>query len=249
MRRIATALFVQALVCLGLFAQSVSQITGTVQDSSGLAVPGAEITATQTETGLTRSAQSGANGTYSLPSLPIGPYRLEVQKAGFSTFVQNGIVLQVATAPTIDAVLKVGAVSEQIQVEAAAAMVETHSTGVGQVVNQQQVVDLPLNGRQIGQLITLAGGAVPITSAYGTLPTSSGLLQTTKNYPGETLVSISGGMLNGTTYLMDGGSHNDPFNNLNLPTPPPDAIQEFKVETSALPAQYGQHSPRARSTS
>ena len=64
-------------------------------------------------------------------------------------------------------------------------MVETHGTGVGQVVNQQQVVDLPLNGRQVGQLITLAGGAVPITSAYGTLPTTSGLLQTTKNYPGE----------------------------------------------------------------
>jgi len=244
MRRVATVLFVQALACLGLFAQSVSQITGTVQDSRGLAVPGAEITVTQTDTGLARSAQSGANGSYSLPSLPIGPYRLEVKKTGFSTYIQNGIVLQVDTAPTIDPVLKVGAVSEQIQVEAAATMVETHSTGVGQVVNDQQVVDLPLNGREIAQLITVAGGAVPITSAYGTLP-AAGLLVSTKNYPNETLVSISGGMLNGVTYLMDGGSFNDPFNNLNLPTPPPDAVQEFKVETSALPAQYGQHSAGA----
>jgi hypothetical protein len=241
MGRFTTALFVQALACMGLFAQSVSQITGTVQDSSGLAVPGAEITVTQTDTGLTRSAQSGATGNYSLPSLPIGPYRLEVKKAGFSTYIQDGIVLQVDTAPTIDPVLKVGAVTEQIQVEAAAAMVETHSTGVGQVINQQQVVDLPLNGRQVTQLITLAGGAVPTVTAYGTLPTI-GLEVTTKNYPGEALVSISGGPLNGTTYLMDGGSFNDPFNNLNLPTPFPDAIQEFKVETSALPAQYGQHS-------
>ena len=244
MRRIATAWFVQALVCMGLFAQSVSQITGTVKDSSGLAVPGADVTVTQLDTGVSRSAQSGATGTYSLPSLPIGPYRMEVKKAGFSTFVQNGIVLQVDTAPTIDPVLRVGAVSEQVQVEAAAAMVETHSTGVGQVVNEQQVVDLPLNGRQISQLITVAGGAVPIASAYGTIPLV-GLLTSTKNYPSESLVSISGGMLNGVTYLMDGGSFNDPFNNLNLPTPPPDAIQEFKVETSALPAQYGQHSAGA----
>ena len=180
MRRIATAWFVQALVCMGLFAQSVSQITGTVKDSSGLAVPGADVTVTQTDTGVSRSAQSGATGAYSLPSLPIGPYRMEVKKAGFSTFVQNGIVLQVDTAPTIDPVLRVGTVSEQVQVEAAAAMVETHSTGVGQVVNEQQVVDLPLNGRQISQLITVAGGAVPIASAYGTIPLV-GLLTSTKN--------------------------------------------------------------------
>ena len=244
MRRVATALFVQALACMGLFGQSVSQITGTVKDSSGLPVPRAEVTVTQTDTGVTRAAQSGATGTYSLPSLPIGPYRMEVKKEGFSTYIQSGIVLQVDTAPTIDPVLRVGAVSEQVQVEAAAAMVESHSTGVGQVINDQQVVDLPLNGRQISQLITVAGGAVPITSAYGTIPLV-GLLTSTKNYPNETLVSISGGMLNGVTYLMDGGSFNDPFNNLNLPTPPPDAIQEFKVETSALPAQYGQHSAGA----
>src|SRR5580658_2150436 len=134
MKRITTALFVQAVACIGLFAQSVSQITGTVKDSSGLAVPGADITVTQTDTGVTRSAQTGAAGEYSLPSLPIGPYRLEVKKQGFSTYVQNGIVLQVDTAPTIDPVLKVGAVTEQVQVEAAAAMVETHSTGVGQVI-------------------------------------------------------------------------------------------------------------------
>jgi hypothetical protein len=244
MRRISTTLFVYALACVGLFAQSVSQINGTVQDSSGLAVPGADVTVTQTDTGLTRSAQSGAVGTYTLPSLPIGPYRMEVKKDGFSTYIQNGIVLQVDTAPTIDPVLKVGAVNEQIQVEAAAAMVETHSTGVGQVVNQQQVVDLPLNGREVTQLITLAGGANTVASAYGASP-ASGQLISSKNYPNEALVSVAGGALNGLTYLMDGGTHNDPFNNLNLPLPFPDAVQEFKVETSALPAQYGQHSAGA----
>ena len=169
---------------------------------------------------------------------------MEIKKEGFSTYVQSGIVLQVDTAPAVDAVLKIGAVSEAVQVEAAAAMVETHSTAVGQVVNQEQVVDLPLNGRQITQLITLAGNAQTVQSAYGASP-SSGNLVSTKNYPNEALVSVAGGALNGLTYLMDGGSHNDPFNSLNLPLPFPDAVQEFKVETSALPAQYGQHSAGA----
>src|SRR5690349_16734682 len=229
---------------LGVFAQSVSQISGTVKDASGLGVPDAQITVTQTATGLTRTTVSAASGAYSLPSLPIGPYRMEVRKEGFSTFVQTGIVLQVDTAPTIDPVLTVGAVSQAVEVEAAASMVESHSSGVGQVVNQQQVVDLPLNGRQVTQLITLAGGANTVASGFGQAPTT-GNLMSSKNYPNEALVSVAGGMLNGTTYLMDGGTHNDVFNNLNLPLPFPDAIQEFKVETSALPAEYGQHSAGA----
>lgn len=248
MKRISTKLFVSILVCLvsslGLFAQSVSQISGTVKDASGSAIPGAQVTVTQTDTGLTRTAQTDASGIYSLPSLPLGPYRLEVKKEGFSTYVQTGIVLQVDTAPTIDPVLKVGALSESVQVEAAAAMVETHSTGVGQVVNSQDVVELPLNGREITQLITLAGASNIVQYGFGQAP-SSGNLISSKNYPNEALVSVAGGMLNGTTYLLDGGTHNDPFNNLNLPLPFPDAVQEFKVETSSLPAEYGQHSAGA----
>ncbi len=248
MKRITTTLFVQVLLCValgsGLFAQSVSQISGTVKDGTGAAIPGATVTVTQTDTGVTRTAQADASGVYSLPSLPLGPYRMEVKKEGFSTYVQSGIVLQVDSAPTIDPVLKVGAVSESVQVEASAAMVETHSTGVGQVVNQQQVVELPLNGREITQLITLAGGSNTVQYGFGQQP-SSGNLVSSKNYPNEALVSVAGGMLNGTTYLLDGGTHNDVFNNLNLPLPFPDAIQEFKVETSALPAEYGQHSAGA----
>lgn len=248
MNRIITTLFITLALCLGLglelHAQSMSQISGTVRDVSGAVVPGATVTVTQTDTGLTRAAETDANGTYLLPSLPVGPYRVEVRKQGFATYIQSGIVLQVATAPTVDAVLNVGAVSESVQVEAAATMVETHSTGVGQVVNQQQVLELPLNGRQITQLITLAGGANTVQSGFGQAPTS-GNLMSSKNYPNEALVSVAGGMLNGTTYLLDGGTHNDVFNNLNLPLPFPDAIQEFKVETSALPAEYGQHSAGA----
>ncbi|HEX5431587.1 MAG TPA: TonB-dependent receptor [Bryobacteraceae bacterium] len=224
-----------AVTAAGLWAQSasVSQISGTIEDPTGSAVPGAQIKAVQTATGLTRAAASGPDGSYVLPSLPTGPYRLEVSKQGFSTYVQSGIVLQVDTNPSIDVILRVGEVTQQVVVEASAAMVETHSTGVGQVVDQQRVVDLPLNGRYATDLIFLAGAAAPAPNAD---------LVSTKNYPNEAPLSIAGGLATGTTYLLDGGTHNDPFNNLNLPLPFPDALQEFKVETSALPAQYGQHS-------
>src|ERR1700674_4471268 len=141
------AFFAGVCACAGLWAQSaaVSQISGTVQDSSGLAVPGAQVMVTQTATGASRNTVSGPDGAYLLPSLPIGPYRLEVRKEGFTVYVQSGIVLQVDTNPTIDISLKVGSVSEQVQVEAAASMVETHSTGVGEVVDMQRVLELPLN--------------------------------------------------------------------------------------------------------
>jgi hypothetical protein len=121
-------------------------------------------------------------------------------------------------------------------VQADATMVETQSTGVGQVVDQQRVVDLPLNGRQATQLIFLAGAAT--TGLVGDLVIQG------KNYP-VAVISVAGGQPDGITYLLDGGTHNDPVNNLSLPLPFPDALQEFKVETSALPAQYGQHSAAA----
>ena len=100
--------------------------------------PGAEIKATQTATGLVRTAASGTDGSYVLTNLPIGPYSIEVSKEGFNKYVQSGIVLQVNTNPSIDVVLNVGSVSEQVTVEADAAMVETHSVGVGTVVDNQR---------------------------------------------------------------------------------------------------------------
>jgi Carboxypeptidase regulatory-like domain/TonB dependent receptor len=249
MKRISARLWVLFALCLGcggaLFAQGTSQISGTVKDASGSVVAGAQVTVTQTDTGVTRTAISDAGGFYSLPSLPVGPYKLEVKKDGFSAFVQTGIVLQVASAPAIDPVLQVGSVNQSVQVESSSTItIETSSTGVGQVVNSQDVVDLPLNGRQVTQLITLAGASNTVQSGFGQAP-SVGNLISSKNYPNEALVSVGGGLLNGTTYLLDGGTFNDPFNNLNLPTPFPDAIQEFNVQTSALPAQYGQHSAGA----
>src|SRR3989442_5232307 len=105
------------MTCAAAWGQATAQIHGTVQDSTGAAVPGAEIKATQTETGVVRTATSGADGGYVLTNLPIGPYQLEVSKEGFTKAVQSGIVLQVNSDPAIDVALKVGAVSERILVE------------------------------------------------------------------------------------------------------------------------------------
>src|SRR5262245_13900175 len=116
-----TAAIALAAGCLNLHGQATAQIQGSVQDASGAAVPGADVKVTQTDTGAVRTTTSGADGRYVLPNLPVGPYKLETSKMGFSTYVQAGIVLQVNTNPTVDISLKVGNVNEQVQVEANAA--------------------------------------------------------------------------------------------------------------------------------
>jgi len=223
------------LVAIGsrLDAQStVSQISGVVQDLSGAAVPGAAVAITNIDTDAARSTVTAADGSYTFTNLVAGPYKLRVTKEGFSAYTQSGIVLQVNTSPQIDVTLKVGAISEQIEVQANAAMVETQSNGVGQVIDQQRVVDLPLNGRNLSQLIQLSGAAVPSTG---------GGLTNNLGYPSVTAVSVAGGQANATNFFLDGGTHLDSRTNVGLPLPFPDAVQEFKVETSTLPANYGAH--------
>jgi Carboxypeptidase regulatory-like domain/TonB dependent receptor len=216
-----------------LFGQATSQIQGTVQDSSGAAVPGAAVKATQTDTGIVRATSSDSDGSYVLADLPIGPYRLEVGKEGFTSYVQTGIVLQVATNPTITVVLQLGRVSETVQVEANAAQVETENTSVGTVIENQRILDLPLNGRQATDLIQLTGAAIP-----------SGV-NGTAGFPGGQNIAIAGGLLSGVGYFLDGTIYNNPFDATNLPFPFPDALEEFKVETSTLTAQNGMHSAAA----
>ena len=226
---------VVGVVLLGLVAaapvsaQAVagSQLSGVVRDSSNAAIPGAEVTVTKTDTGMTRTVFTPQDGAYAFPNLPVGPYQLKVVLQGFNTYVREGIILEVGTNPEINVTLTVGAVSEQITVTASSPLVETRNTGVGQVIDNQRLMEMPLNGRASTELIYLTGLA---TSA------PAGDLNTNKNFPTAT-ISVAGGQANGITYIMDGGTHNDPFNNLNLPTPFPDALQEFKVETSALPAR------------
>ena len=230
MKSIAKSVFCLALTCAGMWAQT-AQINGVVKDASGSAIPGAAVKATQTATGQVRNATSGGDGSYVLPNLPIGPYQIEVSKEGFSKYDQTGIVLQVDSNPAVDITLQVGAVNEQVTVEASAAQVETRSTAIGSVVTNQQVAEMPLNGRDPHELIFLAGMA--------TYP-GAGSMNTVRNYP-TVVVSVAGGNGDGVAYLLDGTMWQDPYNSLSLPLPFPDALQEFKVETSAAPAQYGNH--------
>ncbi len=231
MRTIAATLLVCALSLGVTWAQSqaTSQIQGTVLDASGAPVPGAQVKVTQTDTGISRAVSTGTDGTYVLPNLAIGPYRLEVSKSGFSTYVQTGIVLQVATNPTVDVALKIGAVNEQVQVEANAALVETQATGVGNVMETQRIVELPLNGRVATDLVQYTGAAIPLGVAGN------------GGYPNTPQFSIMGGQAFGVGFWLDGSVYNNPWDLANMPLPFPDALAEFKVESNALTAQNGVH--------
>src|SRR5205807_4271671 len=237
MKHLSWSIALVALLACGFvssgWAQATAQVSGTVKDQSGAVLPGVEVTATQTATGVKRTVLTNETGSYVLSNLPLGPYRLEAALPGFRTFVQTGIVLQVDSNPVVNINLEIGQVSEQVEVQADAALVETRSTGVGQVIDNVRVLELPLNGRQVTDLIILSGAAV-----------GGGDQGTARTWPTD-FISVGGGLNDGLTYLLDGGTHNDPFSNANLPLPFPDALQEFKVETSAMPAQYGQHSSGA----
>ena len=213
-----------------VWAQATAQLAGTVRDDSGGVLPGVTVTATQTDTGLTRTAVTDGTGTYAMVNLPTGPYQLEVSLQGFRTYVQTGIVLQVGATPTINAVLGLGALEETVTVEAAAPLVDVRSAGIGEVVEQDRILELPLQGRNVTDLIVLAGAAVQAPGNRG------------KGMPGATFTSVAGGLPFGVAYLLDGAMHNNPYDNANMPLPFPDALQEFRVATSGLSADNGMHS-------
>src|SRR5207302_8878653 len=125
------------------WAQSTAQISGIVTDQSGAVLPGVDVTATETQTGLTRSVVSNETGSYVLPSLPVGPYRLEAALPGFREYVQTGIVLQVNGSPVINIILEIGQVTEQVEVKANATLVETRSVGIGRVMANVRILELP----------------------------------------------------------------------------------------------------------
>jgi hypothetical protein len=216
------------------WAQATAQLSGTVRDESGAVLPGVTVTATQTETGVTRTAVSNESGAYVLSNLPLGPYRLEVALQGFRTYVQTGIVLQVGASPVLNPVLALGSLEESVTVDAAAPLVDVQSAGISEVVEQEQIVDLPLQGRRVTDLIVLAGAAV-----------NTGDVSGQRNRQDSVAISVAGGLRTGVAYVLDGAMHNDPYDNTNMPFPFPDALQEFSVATGGLSAQAGMHSGAA----
>jgi hypothetical protein len=211
-----------------------AQIHGVVLDPSGAAVPGAQVAAASTSTGATENTVSGPDGNFVLADLQIGGYTLEVTASGFNKYRQTGIFLQVGQNVEVNVSLKIGAASQVVQVSADAAMVETQDTSISEVMDQQRIVDLPLNGRQATDLILLSGGAVEP-------PNAASRVVTTHDYVNSVGVSVSGGQINGNNYLLDGGDNNDSHSNINMPFPFPDALQEYSVQTNGISARYGLH--------
>lgn len=234
-----SAIFVlaAALYAPQAFAQAVAvaDINGTVTDQSGQVLSGAQIKATETAKGQLHTGVTDATGHYDFTNLPIGPYQVEVSAQGFKNYVRKGLELEVGNTIEINVVMQLGSVSESIEVTASAAMVETKENAISQVVEQRRIIELPLNGRNLTQLLTLTGGGS--TAPAGDLTGSKNV----QGSNGSGTFSVAGSQANGVSYLLDGGDNNDSFSNVNLPIPFPDAVQEFSVQTSALPAQYGLH--------
>ncbi len=215
--------------CATVWAQATAQISGTAKDQSGAVLPGVEITVTQTDTGTTRMTITNETGSYALPNLPLGPYRLEAALPGFRTYVQSGIVLQVNSSPALNVVLEVGQVAETVEVQANAALVETRNSTLGSVIENERILELPLNGRNVTDLITLAGGAVSAGEGRGASLIGGASPQ----------ISVAGGTGFGVDYTLDGANHISFVTGSTMVMPFPDAMQEFKVETSGVNAQRG----------
>src|SRR5437660_1440248 len=223
LRNGATALlfFVSILAAQGVRAT----IVGRVTDDSGAVVPGAKITITNTGTNESRSITVNDNGEYAIPQLAPGQYTLTAEYTGFNKAVRSGIVLETNQQARFDVVLKVGALTEEVQVSAAAPLVTTESATIGNVVDNKKIVELQLNGRDYLQLAFLQPN-VFATAQGSNLGFRGGL-----NVAGNSEVA--------NQYLLDGIDNNDETTNQPLHRPILDAVREFKVLTGTYSAEYG----------
>jgi hypothetical protein len=203
-----------------LFAQvAAGEITGVVKDPAGAAVPGATITVTNVDTNRQRVIISSGDGVYTAPSLTPGQYRIDVELSGFKPMRRQGVAVATGEKARIDFTLVVGGVSEQITVTADAPMLRAETASLGTVVEHEQVVQMPLNGRTFVTLASLAPGVA--------LP------------PNSQLPRINGGRPRTNEYLFDGISVLQPEPGQVAYFPVIDAIQEFKIESNSPPAEFG----------
>ena len=212
---------------------TTASLGGTITDISGAMVPGVNITVRNIGTDLTKTIKSGEDGSYLFPILPIGTYTLTVERPGFKIYSQTGITLAVNQAVTQKVVLEVGSTSEHVTVSANATMLETHTATVDQLVGQERIVELPLNGRQAQSLIFVSQGTVDTTSRYCGFNCQGGV------YPGAQEAAVNGGGTANVNYMLDGIENNDTYINMNRPFPNPDALQEFSVHLNNMSAEYG----------
>ncbi len=231
---ITTLFFVpSAAIC----QQSYASINGTVKDSSGAVIEGASVTLANRDTSVARNSVSNAAGDYVFIDVLPGPYSIKVAKPGFGTVLQQQITLNVNQTATYDFSLTVGATQQSVTVEAAAVAIEASTSELGTVINEQAVKDLPLNGRNFTQLLTLTPGASPVS--VGQNAGGGG------GFAGNAVGSFSFPALNGqrnrsNMFLMDGVVDLGSFiGNYNI-SPIIDVVQEFKVQSHNDLAEFGQ---------
>jgi hypothetical protein len=230
---------IRCLICsllalyLGLSAaaQQISgSIRGTVIDPTGAAVPGASVTASQTETGLTRTSTTSRSGEYVILELPVGHYRLLVESKGFQKYTQLGIILDVNETATVPVHLVVGTDTQHVDVQADALLIQNTVTSLGKTVSEREVLDLPLNGRNFAQLGLLQPGVVPITPG---LAEAGGSLRDGQAY------AVNGQRPESNNFLIDGANNFNGVDGGFVLKPPVDAITEFKILTHNATAEFG----------
>ena len=231
--RVLLGISLTMLFCAAAWAQDSGSITGTVTDSSGAAVSGADVSVSNAGQGISRAAKTNAGGEFLFAALPIGSYDLSVKASGFKTYQAKGVVLRVADKARVDVALQVGTVSEQVMVEGAqVAQVETQSSDLAGTVTGTQIANLALNGRNFTQLVTLVPG----------VSNQTGQDEGTVGIYGNVSYSINGGRVEYNNWEIDGGDNMDNGSNSTLNVyPNVDAIAEFKVLTSNYGAQYGRN--------
>src|SRR5579863_2090528 len=212
---------------------TTARLSGFVTDPSDAVVPGATVTVQDFETGYTLATKSTLAGHYLFPSLPVGTYQLMVSMEGYTKYVQKGIVLSVDQSATQNIQLQVGMVAQEVVVSANSSMVTTDSPTVGQLIDEKEITELPLNGRYVQELVFLAPGATNVTANYCAANCEGGV------FPSEQYAKVNGGGANGVNYLLDGVDANDTYINANVPFPNPDALQEFNLVTGNMSAAYG----------
>jgi len=212
-------------------AQTTGDIRGSIQDPSGAVIPGAQVLATSDAGGTERRATSDREGQYTIPSVPVGTYKVQVSAPGFMTFVQHPVIVDIGHVALVNASLQIGMATQVITAEAQAPLVETTSTQLGAVMEATAVVNLPLNTRDTYQLLQLQPG-VQSQQGYDLFAGSEA----------AGAVSVNGGRGRANNFNVNGGDANDQFLNSAAIQPSPDTIEEFRVLTNTFNAEYGRNS-------
>lgn len=210
--------------------QITASLRGIVTDPSGAVVQNAAVTVTQTETELSRTATSRRDGTYLLPELPVGHYRLEVVAQGFSKYSQEGISLNVNETAFVPVRLAVGTEKQEVNVRGDAQLIQSTVTSLGKTVLSRELLSLPLNGRNFSQLGVLQPGVAPITPG---LAEAGGTLREGQAY------AVNGQRPESNNFLIDGANNFSSVDGGFILKPPIDAIAEFRILTNGANAEFG----------